>query len=111
MDCKIVRLILIVFREPVSTPRHLLKSFDQALAPEAGQPLDPEQAVELIDFMLAYNGVSLQTKLEYGAVYLALAALLAIMTYDVHEMLSTVGWVCAGRPARSRWCKSTAMKE
>jgi Zn-dependent protease len=35
----------------------------------------------------AYYGVPLQTKLEYGALYLALAALLAIMTYDVHEML------------------------
>jgi Zn-dependent protease len=37
---------------------------------------------------IAYYGVSAQTKLEYGAAYLALAALLAIMTYDVHEMLS-----------------------
>ena len=37
---------------------------------------------------VAYYGVPLQTKLEYGATYLALAALLAIMTYDVHEMLS-----------------------
>jgi Zn-dependent protease len=39
---------------------------------------------------LAYYGVALQTKLEYGGAYLALAALLAIMTYDVHEMLSSV---------------------
>ena len=37
---------------------------------------------------IAYYGVPLQTKLEYGAAYLGLAALLAIMTYDVHEMLS-----------------------
>jgi Zn-dependent protease len=37
---------------------------------------------------LAYYGVALQTKLEYGVAYLALAALLAVMTYDVHEMLS-----------------------
>lgn len=37
---------------------------------------------------VAYYGVPLQTKLEYGAAYLVLAALLAIMTYDVHEMLS-----------------------
>jgi Zn-dependent protease len=37
---------------------------------------------------VAYYGVPLQTKLEYGASYLALAALLAVMTYDVHEMLS-----------------------
>ncbi|MFX5968846.1 hypothetical protein ABTE68_20790, partial [Acinetobacter baumannii] len=36
---------------------------------------------------LAYYGVPLQTKLEYGGAYLALAALLAVMTYDVHEML------------------------
>jgi Zn-dependent protease len=37
---------------------------------------------------IAYYGVPLQTKLEYGAAYLVLAALLAIMTHDVHEMLS-----------------------
>jgi Zn-dependent protease len=37
---------------------------------------------------VAYYGVPLQTKLEYGGAYLALSALLAIMTYDVHEMLS-----------------------
>lgn len=37
---------------------------------------------------VAYYGVPLQAKLEYGGMYLALAALLAIMTYDVHEMLS-----------------------
>ena len=37
---------------------------------------------------LAYYGVPFQTKFEYGAAYLMLAALLAIMTYDVHEMLS-----------------------
>ncbi|WP_420971060.1 site-2 protease family protein [Bradyrhizobium sp. B120] len=40
---------------------------------------------------IAYYGVPLQTKLEYGAAYLGLAALLAIMTYDVHEMLSRIG--------------------
>jgi Zn-dependent protease len=36
---------------------------------------------------IAYYGVPLQTKLEYGSLYLALAAFLAVMTYDVHEML------------------------
>ncbi len=36
---------------------------------------------------VAYYGTSLQTKLEYGGTYLALAALLGVMTYDVHEML------------------------
>jgi Zn-dependent protease len=43
-------------------------------------PLAPEN--------VAYYGVPLQTKFEYAAAYLGLAALLAIMTYDVHEMLS-----------------------
>ena len=38
----------------------------------------------------AYYGVPLQTKLEYGALYLALAAFLAVMTYDVHEMLTGI---------------------
>ncbi|UFZ05748.1 site-2 protease family protein [Bradyrhizobium ontarionense] len=37
---------------------------------------------------VAYYGATLQTKLEYAGTYLALAALLAVMTYDVHEMLS-----------------------
>ena len=37
---------------------------------------------------VAYYGTAIQTKLEYGGAYLALAALLAVMTYDVHEMLS-----------------------
>ena len=36
---------------------------------------------------IAQYGVPLKTRLEYGAAYLALAALLAEMTYDVHEML------------------------
>lgn len=36
---------------------------------------------------IAYYGIPLQTKLEYGLTYLALTALLAVMTYDVHEML------------------------
>jgi Zn-dependent protease len=37
---------------------------------------------------VAYYGVPLQIRLEYGGAYLALAALLSVMTYDVHEMLS-----------------------
>jgi Zn-dependent protease len=36
---------------------------------------------------VAYYGIPLQTKLEYAGAYLGLAALLAIMTYDVHELL------------------------
>nr|WP_210301997.1 site-2 protease family protein [Methylobacterium brachythecii] len=38
----------------------------------------------------AYYGVAAQTKAEYAALYLALAALLALMTYNVHEMLGHV---------------------
>jgi Zn-dependent protease len=37
---------------------------------------------------MAYYGIPLQAKLEYGVAYLGLAALLAVMTYDVHELLS-----------------------
>jgi Zn-dependent protease len=37
---------------------------------------------------VAYYGVPLSVKLEYGASYLGLAALLAIMTFEVHDMLS-----------------------
>ena len=36
---------------------------------------------------VAYYGVPLQAKLEYGGLYLALTAYLAVMTYEVHEML------------------------
>jgi Zn-dependent protease len=39
---------------------------------------------------LAYYGVPLQAKLEYGGLYLALTAYLGVMTYEVHEMLGTV---------------------
>jgi hypothetical protein len=37
---------------------------------------------------VAYYSTPLQTKLEYGVIYLALTALLCIMTFEVHEMLS-----------------------
>jgi Zn-dependent protease len=39
----------------------------------------------------AYYGVSLESKITYGVLYLALAAYLAVMTYDVSEMLKHVG--------------------
>jgi Zn-dependent protease len=38
---------------------------------------------------LAYYGVPLETKLEYGGLYLALTAYLGIMTFEVHEMLGS----------------------
>jgi Zn-dependent protease len=40
---------------------------------------------------VAYYGVPLQSKLEYGGLYLALTAYLCILTYEVHEMLGTLG--------------------
>jgi Zn-dependent protease len=40
---------------------------------------------------LAYYGVPLQTKLEYGGLYLALTTYLGVMTFEVHEMLGSVG--------------------
>jgi Zn-dependent protease len=39
---------------------------------------------------VAYYGVPLQAKLEYGALYLGLTAYLAVMTYEVHEMLAGI---------------------
>src|ERR1700730_18018948 len=45
-------LLLSLAESTISPPRHLLKPLDQPLALEAGQPLDPEQAVQLIDLML-----------------------------------------------------------
>lgn len=36
----------------------------------------------------AYYGVSLEHKIGYGALYVALTAYLAVMAHDVHEMLS-----------------------
>lgn len=36
---------------------------------------------------VAYYGVPLQAKLEYGGLYLALTAYLSVMTFEVHEML------------------------
>src|SRR5215468_12299987 len=40
---------------------------------------------------LAYYGVPLQAKLEYGGLYLALTAYLSVMTFEVHEMLGATG--------------------
>ena len=39
---------------------------------------------------IAYYGVATRTKLEYGAAYLGLTGFLGVMTYELHEMLSTV---------------------
>jgi Zn-dependent protease len=39
---------------------------------------------------VAYYDVKLETRLAYGAYYLALAGFLAVMAHDVHDMLSAV---------------------
>ena len=39
---------------------------------------------------VAYYTVSMETKVAYGALYIALAAYLAVMTHDVHEMLGPI---------------------
>ncbi len=39
---------------------------------------------------IAYYTTSLETKLSYGILYIALAGFTAIMSYDVHEMLAHV---------------------
>lgn len=46
-------------------------------------PTDPAQQ--------AYYAVSLEHRLTYGVFYLALTAYLAVMTYEVHEMLGKAG--------------------
>ncbi|MFL6621303.1 MAG: site-2 protease family protein [Sulfurifustaceae bacterium] len=38
---------------------------------------------------VAYYGVKRETRLQYAALYLALAGYLAVMAHDVHEMLGT----------------------
>jgi Zn-dependent protease len=55
-------------------------SFPQLLKAWRYDPKAPEN--------VAYYGVPLQTKLEYGALYLALTGFLCVMTFEVHEMLN-----------------------
>jgi len=43
-----------------------------------------------------YYAVSAAVKWEYGLIYLALAGFLAVMTYDVHEMLQATAQVHGG---------------
>ena len=48
-----------------------------------GDPLPQGQPREA----QTYYAVSTRTKWEYGLYYIVLAAFLAVMTHDVHEML------------------------
>jgi Zn-dependent protease len=60
----------------------VVMAFPQLVKAWRYDPAAPENA--------AYYNVPLAVKLEYGAGYLGLAGLLAIMSYDVHNMLSGV---------------------
>lgn len=57
-------------------------SFPQLVKAWKYDPASPEN--------VAYYGVSAATRIEYGALYLGLAALLGVMTYNVHEMLDAL---------------------
>src|SRR6185503_4388199 len=57
-----------------STPRHLLKSLDQPLALEAGQSLNPEQAVQLVDLVLVADRAQ---PLRFLGLYLAVDVVIA----------------------------------
>ena len=41
----------------------------------------------------AYRMASMETRIGYAAMYVALVGFLAVMTYDVHEMLQTAARV------------------
>jgi Zn-dependent protease len=57
-------------------------SFPQVMRAWHYDPKAPEN--------IAYYGAPLQTKIEYGAVYLGLTALLCVMTFEVHDMLGAI---------------------
>ena len=56
-------------------------SFPQVMKAWRYDPTAPEN--------VTYYGVAAQTKLEYGAAYLALTGFLAVMAYELHEMIGT----------------------
>lgn len=74
-------MIALMFYQP--SPAFILIAFlaaPQLVKAWRYDPHDPENA--------AYYGVPTRTKVEYGLFYLALAAGLGLMTYNVHEMLA-----------------------
>ena len=60
----------------------LIDAFPQLVRAWKFDPKAPEN--------LAYYAVPMQTKLEYGALYLGLTAYLAVMTFEVHGMIGSV---------------------
>ena len=75
-----IMLALLLYRPSPLLLLIALISFPQLLKAWRYDPKAPEN--------IAYYGVPLQTKLEYGALYLALTGFLCVMTFEVHEMLS-----------------------
>ncbi len=72
-------LVLMLYRPSPILFIVAILAFPQLLKAWNYDPKAPEN--------VAYYGVPLQAKLEYGGLYLALTAYLAVMTYEVHEML------------------------
>lgn len=73
-------LVLMFYRPSPVLVIVAIMAFPQFLKAWNYDPKAPEN--------VAYYGVPLQTKLEYGGLYLALTAYLGVMTYEVHDMLS-----------------------
>jgi Zn-dependent protease len=76
-------LAMLVYRPSPVLLIVALVAFPQLVKAWRYDPQSPEN--------IAYYGVPLQSKLEYGGLYLALTAYLAVLTYEVHEMLGTLG--------------------
>jgi Zn-dependent protease len=78
-----VMLVMLLYRPSPVLAIIAIIAFPQLIKAWKYDPKAPEN--------LAYYGVPLQTKLEYGGLYLALTAYLGVMTFEVHEMLGAVG--------------------
>ncbi len=78
-----VMLAVLIYRPSPALLVIAIIAFPQLIKAWKYDPKAPEN--------LAYYGVPLQSKLEYGGLYLALTAYLCVMTFEVHEMLGTVG--------------------
>jgi Zn-dependent protease len=78
-----IMLAMLLYRPSPVLAIIAIMAFPQLLKAWKYDPKAPEN--------LAYYGVPLQTKLEYGGLYLALTAYLAVMTFEVHEMLGGIG--------------------
>ena len=76
-------LAILVYRPSPVLLMIAILAFPQLMRAWKYDPKAPEN--------LAYYTVPMQTKLEYGGLYLGLTAYLAVMTFEVHEMLSSVG--------------------